>query len=766
VQISRTALRAGQRVEVRDEEWVVLSHDVFEHAALVTLRGVGDDNLGETQRLLTPFDRIRPLDESTAIHRASRATVLAMAAAALADSPPWRECWTAAASRIDLHAWQLEPALAAIDGESRILLGDEVGLGKTIEAGLIVAELTARALAERVLILTPASLRHQWSSELSAKFGITATIFDHSSLTTTSAVVPPDVNPWRTAPVIVSSIDLVKRPEVRAALEEVPIDILLVDEAHHLTPGSDRAAVVSELAARTPWVVLATATPHSGDEAAYRFLCGLGSGDDMRPPAIFRRSRSEVGTALQRRVHLFSVEPTAEERELLDATLAYARLLWRTPADAGIHLVASVIARRAASSAAAAHHTLRRRLGLLGESSPALAQPWLPWDEGDAGDDAVSDDLLGVPGLAIRAEEVRWLQWLVDLAAAASFRSSKLGVIRRLVQRTTEPLIIFSEFRDVVLSVATDIADLASVVVIHGGLSGSTRRDLIAAFTGGTARVLVTTDTAGEGLNLHERCRLVVNLELPWNPLRLEQRIGRVDRLGQHRRVHAIHLFHRGSFEDVVLANLERRRVRASAVAPRPARVAPAIAAEAERRLRAVVTGPRSSRTAAAVYARRGPGRRRATSVVMLFRADILDGSGRIVQHEPIALHIALNAARDRFRQLSKMLVASLTGSPGVRDALDRELARRLWRARSDASKTALAIDRRMRQVLDELDRQHGEPLVQGSLFDRRSEQQSRARGAAIRIQQERCERRLAAARSLTSLSARRPRLIAAWPLD
>jgi superfamily II DNA/RNA helicase len=337
-------------------------------------------------------------------------------------------------------------------------------------------------------------------------------------------------------------------------------------------------------------------------------------------------------------------------------------------------------------------------------------------------------------------------------------------VIRRLLRRTTEPLIIFSEYRDVVLAVASDLADLAPVVVIHGGLSGSTRRDLIAAFTRGTARVLVTTDTAGEGLNLHERCRLVVNLELPWNPLRLEQRIGRVDRLGQHRRVHAIHLFHRGSFEDVVLAHLERRRVRASTGALRPPRFAPAIAAEAERRLRAWVTGARSRRSAAAVYARRGSGGSRATSVVMLFGAGILDASGRIVQHEPIALHIVLNGTRYRCRQLSKTLVVALNASPRVREALDRELARRLLRARRDASKTAIAIERRMRQVLEELRRQENRPLFQGSLFDRRSEQQSQARGAAIRIQQERCERRLAAARSLTSLSALRPRLIAAWP--
>jgi superfamily II DNA or RNA helicase len=765
VQIPRTALRAGQRVEVRDETWLVVSHDVFERATLVTLRGVGDDNLGETQRVLTPFDRVKALEESTAIRRVSRRRVLQTAARAIADSPPWRECWTAATARIGLCAWQLEPALAAIDGESRILLGDEVGLGKTIEAALIIAELMARALVERVLILTPASLRHQWSAELSDKFGISATIFDHSTLAATSAALPPDVNPWRTAPVIVSSIDLVKRPEIRAALEAVPIDILVVDEAHHLTPGSDRAAVVSELAARTSWVVLATATPHSGDEAAYRFLCGLGSAGNVHPPAIFRRTRSQVGPGVSRRIHLFSVQPTPDERQLLDATLGYARLLWRAASSPGVHLVATVIARRAASWAAAAHETLRRRLALLGESSLALAQARLPWDEGDESDEAIGDDLLGVPGLAVRDEEVAWLRRLVDLAAAAVSQSAKLGVIRRLLQRTAEPLIIFSEYRDVVLGVAGAIADLAAVVAIHGGLSGTIRRELIAAFNAGRARVLVTTDTAGEGLNLHERCRLVVNLELPWNPLRLEQRIGRVDRVGQRRRVHAIHLFHRGSFEDVVLANLERRRARATSRTGPSAGFAAPIAAETERSLRRFADPTRSSRGTAAVYARRALRSCRATSIVLLFRADILDASGRIVQRGPIALHIALKDAPHRFRRLSKALVVSVTAMPQVRKALDGELARLLSRTRSETARTALAIDRRMHQVLDDLHRRQAEPLVQGSLFDRRSEQQWQARAAAIRIQQDRCERLLAAAGALTSLSAEQPRLIAAWPV-
>ena len=213
----------------------------------------------------------------SAIGCASRDAVLRVAAAAIAGSASWSDCWTAGSARIDLRPWQLEPARAAIAGASRLLLADAVGLGKTIQAGLILAELMARGLAQRILILTPASLRAQWASELSAKFGLVAAVFDHSALAEAAANLPVGVNPWKTASIVVSSIDLVKRPEVRSALDEVPFDALVVDEAHHLTPGTDRSAVVVDLAGRTPWVVLATATPHSGDEAAYRFLHSIGA---------------------------------------------------------------------------------------------------------------------------------------------------------------------------------------------------------------------------------------------------------------------------------------------------------------------------------------------------------------------------------------------------------------------------------------------------------------------------------------------------------
>jgi SNF2 family DNA or RNA helicase len=324
----RSIVSVAECVEARGERWIVVRREPCEDCAVVTLHGVSDENRGRTLRLLTPFDRLRRANTSTRVVRQSRRRVLQRAARAVAETLHWLEPWTAAAADIDLHPWQLEPAITAVSGGTRLLLADEVGLGKTIQAGLVVVELQRRGLSSRALILTPASLRHQWAGELRHRFALDPLVLDHQALTHLSSHLPVGVNPWTTADLVISSIDLVKRPEGRRALDAAPIDILVVDEAHHLTPGSDRGNVVAQLAERTPWVVLVTATPHSGDAEAFSYLARLGSHSEEIKPVVFRRRAREVGLRRMRHVHLHRVRPTEFERALLDATRAYATALW------------------------------------------------------------------------------------------------------------------------------------------------------------------------------------------------------------------------------------------------------------------------------------------------------------------------------------------------------------------------------------------------------------------------------------------------------
>ena len=519
--------------------------------------------MGRRFQAVTPFEHIRTAHADRPRPR-KRRTVLRAALTAIAHERPALGLWTAAEARVDLLTYQLEPALAVLRGATRVLLADAVGLGKTIQAGLILAELQARGLADRALILCPAGLRQAWRFELRDRFGIEATVLDHTAIEAGLDSRPAEINPWATHPVIVASIDFVKRPEVLAAAEGAAFDLVVADEAHHLTPASDRGQAVERLALRAPWLVLISATPHSGDQAAFDYLTDIGALGD--PLAVFRRRRSDVGMPADRRSHLLRVAPSLDESRLLDAMAAYARAIWqaRGRADRAVQLVALTLARRAASSAVAAGRTLARRRALLaGELPAAPVQGVFPWDEVDEHDGDELDERLACPGLADRDGEQRQLDALIALARRAASPSSKLRRLRRLLLQAGEPALVFTEYRDTLHAAVEALAGAFRLGAIHGGVPPALRQEVIRQFQRGQLDVLVATDTAGEGLNLHHHCRLVIDLELPWNPLRLEQRVGRVDRIGQQRRVHAVHLLHRGSVEETVWQHLDQRRRRA-----------------------------------------------------------------------------------------------------------------------------------------------------------------------------------------------------------
>jgi hypothetical protein len=165
------------------------------------------------------------------------------------------------------------------------------------------------------------------------------------------------------------------------------------------------------------------------------------------------------------------------------------------------------------------------------------------------------------PTLRSRAEERRLLRRVADAAMLAMRHQSKLRAIRKLISRISEPLVVFTEYRDTLVHLRDAVAPDAAI--IHGGLSRQERRRALEAFTRGRKKILMATDAAGEGLNLHHTCRIIINLELPWNPMRLEQRIGRVDRIGQKRRVHAFHLLAANTREMDLLTRLHGRIDRA-----------------------------------------------------------------------------------------------------------------------------------------------------------------------------------------------------------
>jgi superfamily II DNA or RNA helicase len=455
--------------------------------------------------------------------------------------------------------------LAVAAGATRILIADAVGLGKTVQAGLIVAHLAAPA---RVLIATPAGLREQWRLELARHFGLSAVVADTSWLAQRTRQLPQDISPWALPEIYVASFDLVKRPEVLRPLEEVAWDALIVDEAHNAAPGTARRAALDSIGRRSRRVVLLTATPHAGDDDAYEALLGIGAAGPRRsPPLVFRRTRGSLGGGAPRRSLLLAVRPTLAERRMHRVLAAYAARVVseaRGRDDRRARLAAIVLRKRALSSAASLALSAARRLDLLaGVRTCETAQPFLPFGDEAPLEDHVPDDVLAAPGLADAAREQAVLTAIVEGATRAALQESKVRRLIRLLSRIAEPAIVFTEYRDTLtrLAAALEASGLLPIV-LHGGQAPAERAAVQRAFNAGGG-LLLATDAACEGLNLHARCRLVVHFELPWTPARLEQRTGRVNRIGQRQRVHEILLVARDTAERMVLAPLAARAARA-----------------------------------------------------------------------------------------------------------------------------------------------------------------------------------------------------------
>jgi hypothetical protein len=373
------------------------------------------------------------------------------------------------------------------------------------------------------------------------------------------------MNPWRLHPITVTSIDYVKRPEVMRALDAIVWDALVIDEAHALAGRSDRAAAAAALARRARTVVMLTATPHTGDDDAFDRLCRIGDLGGEFPLMLFRRTRQDVGFAVSRTSATLRVRPSVAESAMHTALMAYARKVWaqEISSSGSARLAMSVLARRASSSAASLARSVERRLALLARTEAESAQQiGLPFLEAPGDEEPGAE--LAAPGLADQEDERRRLEAVLKAARRVESSESKLRLLSRFMRRTREPAIVFTEYRDTLERLADTLRE-HDPVTLHGGLTAAERRDSLRRFTAGTARLLIATDAASEGLNLQERCRLVVNLELPWTPLRLEQRIGRVDRIGQRRRVHAVHLVAADTHEETTVARLLLRTRRAAA---------------------------------------------------------------------------------------------------------------------------------------------------------------------------------------------------------
>jgi SNF2 family DNA or RNA helicase len=497
---------------------------------------------------------------------------------------------------------QLRVLSRALDKDPvRLLLADEVGLGKTIEAGLIISELQARGLVRRVVVIAPRGVQLQWVAEMRDRFHQDFVIVGPGGIS-----VDAGIDPWRAFDRIVCSTDAVKPIRRRAgwdsarleehnrrrfgALADGGWDLVVFDEAHHVagsTAGVARHELAQELAAKTQNVLLLSATPHSGKSEAFTRLVALLdiSVADQGPltrsivaPLVARTEKRDArgmdGRPLfQPRATSLEVVAYGErhlEQVLYDSVTEYVRHGYaraKREKRPAVGFLLLLMQRLVSSSTAAVLAALEKRLAALtaeGEQLELFAEASEQWGE-LTGEEQF--DALGQARGAASEDEKREVEILADLArktgaagidAKAAFL---LELLLRLQREEGDPgvkVVVFTEFvqtQQMLLSLFESAA--ISTTAINGSMDLGQRALAQDAFRN-QVRVLVSTDAGGEGINL-QFAHLVVNYDLPWNPMRIEQRIGRVDRIGQSHPVRAFNLVLENSVDQRVLAVLEEK---------------------------------------------------------------------------------------------------------------------------------------------------------------------------------------------------------------
>lgn len=506
----------------------------------------------------------------------------------------------------------------------RFLLADDPGAGKTIMAGLFIKETLARGWVQRCLIVVPGSLAEQWKEELEEKFGLAFEIFDTSMVNG----VPPNTNPLESHPFLIARLDQFARNQSLVdVIARSPYDLAIFDEAHKLSARAWGSRIVKSrrfefgetIRDLSPSLLLMTATPHSGKEGDFqRFLSLLESGTSPSPitdavgVGLMRRLVKEQlvrldGTRLfpERRANTVAYRLSTLERSLYEDVSEYVREEMNKVADeetqrtVGFALL--VLQRRLASSPQAILRSLTRRRDRLQAEvirlehadrrlAETLAasfdlQPDDPDDLSSADAETYEDDTASVAtaarSLADLETEILVLDRLVRRAEAVrgAHVDAKWDALAELL---TSPqmydedglrrkIVIFTEHRDTLEYLEDRLFEVlpakTGVEVIHGAISRDERRLAQVRFTQGRdSSILLATDAAGEGVNL-QAAHLMVNYDIPWNPNRLEQRFGRIHRIGQR---HVCHLWNLVAVDtregDVFATLLEKLEVQRQAL--------------------------------------------------------------------------------------------------------------------------------------------------------------------------------------------------------
>jgi superfamily II DNA or RNA helicase len=626
--VIRTIPEPGQLVRLRQRQYVVtdvrkaaipqslLLPETQRSQHLVALSGIEDDAMGEELQTiweLEPgahvYERVE-LPQPDGFDAPERLDAFLDAVRwGAASSADIRNLQAPFRSGIDIEDYQLDPVVRAIQmPRVSLLIADDVGLGKTIEAGLVAQELIIRHRCRRVLIVCPSALQIQWRDQMRDKFGLEFRIVDSELMRDLRRSRGIHINPWDHFPRLITSIDFLKRDRPLRLLRELlpaegeaiyprRFDLLVVDEAHNVAPSgggkyaidSMRTSALRMLVPHFEHKLFLTATPHNGYPESFtallelldnqRFARGVTPDRKSLQVVMVRRLKQEMvgwdGAPRFpiRQLESIPVDYTAAERQVHSALKQYTELRVKGAQDSvekyATEFVLKLLKKRLFSSPQAFALTLaqhsnslvnsqRRRSRLASHANEGILRRQLEQVEEDFADDdlfdAVTDESIDQTTQLFRSlstEEASLLkQMQVWAEQAASQADQKAKELLKWLEKhihsdgewSRERVIIFTEYRATQkwlyeLLASRGLAQNDRLMMLYGGMVSDDRESVKAAFQANPdvspVRILLATDAASEGLDLQNFCSRLIHHEIPWNPNRMEQRNGRIDRHGQ-----------------------------------------------------------------------------------------------------------------------------------------------------------------------------------------------------------------------------------------
>lgn len=487
----------------------------------------------------------------------------------------------------------------------RYILADEVGLGKTIEAGMIIRELKSRGLASRILVVCPTGLVTQWASEMQEKFHEKFQVILPSDYDTIRRLTDND-DVYGQFDQVISPMDSIKPIEKHAGWSEEKVekyneeriyaiinsgwDLIIIDEAHRVAGSSGEVArykLGNLLAQASPYLLLLSATPHNGKTEPFLRLIRLLDADafpnaksivrEQVAPYLIRTEKREAidnnGNLLfkNRITHLVTIswdERNNLQRELYEMVSSYVsetynKALRNRKKNMCLIFLLIIMQRMVTSSTAAIRQSLERRLSVLKEQRTCVGN--LKEEELDELniEDGVEE---AIEAISLDMDlEIEELQQIVSIAKQAQFQNRDAKVEPLIMEidailsaDRSQKIIIFTEFVATQNYLQELLVNIGySVTILNGGMSIDERNSAMQEFKTSTS-IFISTDAGGEGLNL-QFANIIINYDLPWNPMKIEQRCGRVDRIGQQRDVHIYNFIVGETVENRVREVLEEK---------------------------------------------------------------------------------------------------------------------------------------------------------------------------------------------------------------